>query len=44
MAKKIKKAPAIREVTKLPEEAVLNEVILNKADGCFYMGVEEKEK
>ncbi|KKL62821.1 hypothetical protein LCGC14_2181330 [marine sediment metagenome] len=39
----MKKKPPIREVDKLPEEAVLNEVILNKADGYFYMGIETKE-
>lgn len=42
MAKKAKKLP-IREVDTLPKDAVLNEVILNKGDGCFYMGVEIKE-
>lgn len=30
----------VREVDRLPEVAILNEVILNKADGCFYLGVE----
>ena len=39
----MKKKPPIREVDELPEEAVLNEVILNKADGYFYMGIETKE-
>ncbi len=39
----MKKKPPIRKVDKLPEEAVLNEVILNKADGYFYMGIESKE-
>ncbi len=40
----MKKKPAIREVETLPEEAVLNEVILNKSDGFFYLGIEVKEK
>lgn len=39
----MKKKPPIREVNKLPKVAVLNEVILNKADGYFYMGIETKE-
>ncbi len=39
-----KEKPPIREVDGLPEEAVLNEVILNKADGFFYMGIETKEE
>ena len=40
----MKEKPPIRKVDKLPEEAVLNEVILNKADGYFYMGIETKEE
>jgi len=44
VGKKVKKSPPIREVESLPKVAVLNEVILNKSDGCFYMGVETKEK
>lgn len=39
-----KKVPPIREVDELPEEAVLDEVILNKADGYFYMGIETKKE
>ncbi len=39
----MKKKPPIRKVNKLPKVAVLNEVILNKADGYFYMGIETKE-
>ena len=39
----MKKKPPIREVAALPEEVVLNEVILNKGDGFFYLGVETKE-
>ena len=35
-----KKVPPIREVSKLPKVAVLNEVIFNRKDGFFYMGVE----
>ncbi len=36
---------ALREVETLPEEAIEGEVILNKSDGCFYMGVNtEKEE
>ena len=39
-----KEVPPIRKVAKLPKVAVLNEVIYNKADGYFYMGVNtEKE-
>ena len=37
-----KKKPPIREVVKLPKVAILNEVIFNKSDKCFYMGVETK--
>lgn len=33
----------IREVETLPEKVIEGEVILNKSDGCFYMGVKEKE-
>ena len=40
----MKKKPPIREVDTLPEEAILNEVILNKGDGFFYMGIEIKEE
>ncbi len=40
----MKEKPPIREVGELPKEAVLNEVILNKADGFFYMGIEIKEE
>jgi hypothetical protein len=36
-----KKPP--REVRKLPKRAVEGEVIFNKADGFFYMGVRTKE-
>jgi len=43
MDKKAKKALPVREVDKLPKIAVLNEVIFNKGDGYFYMGVETKE-
>lgn len=43
MAKKPKKVP-IRQVDKLPKVAVLDEVIFNKGDGCFYLGVENKKK
>ncbi len=39
----MKEKPSIREVDTLPEEAVLNEVILNKSDGYFYIGMETKE-
>ena len=39
----IEKKPPIREVDTLPEEVVLNEVILNKGDGFFYLGIETKE-
>lgn len=42
MAKNNKK-PSVREVTALPKVAVLNEVIFNKSDGFFYMGVETKK-
>ena len=40
----MKEKPPIREVDELPEEAILNEVILNKGDGFFYLGIEIKEK
>ncbi len=36
--------PPIRQVDTLPDEAILNEVILNREDGYFYMGLEVKEK
>ncbi len=36
--------PPIRQVDTLPDEAILNEVILNIGDGYFYMGIEVKEK
>lgn len=39
-----KEVPPIREVDKLPRVAVLNEVILNKADGYFYMGIETQKE
>ena len=36
--------PPIRKVSKLPKKAVENEIIYNKSDGYFYMGVDtEKE-
>ncbi len=38
------KKPTIREVTELPEVAILDELILNKTDGCFYLGVEDGKK
>lgn len=44
MKKKGKKTLPIREVDTLPEIAVLNEVILNKNNGCFYLGVENNKK
>lgn len=36
-----KKIPFLkyREVEKLPDEAIEDEIILNKEDGCFYMGI-----
>ena len=40
----MKEKPHIRQVDKLPEEVILNEVILNKSDGYFYMGIETKEE
>ena len=40
----MKEKPPIRQVDKLPEEVILNEVILNKSDGYFYMGIETKEE
>ena len=44
MTKKVKEKEPIRKVAKLPKKAVLNEVIYNKADGFFYMGIDtEKE-
>lgn len=39
MSKKIE-VPHIREVEKLPEIPVLDELIFNKSDGYFYLGVE----
>lgn len=42
--KKTKKKSSVREVDKLPRVAVLNEVIFNKGDGYFYLGVETKNK
>lgn len=44
MAKKVKKPLSIRQVDTLPRVAVLNEVVLNKADGYFYMGVDVKRE
>ena len=38
------KKPPMRRVAKLPKVAVLDEVIFNKADGYFYLGVETKKK
>lgn len=38
------KKPPIRRVAKLPKVAVLDEVIFNKGDGCFYLGVETKKE
>lgn len=38
-----KKISPIREVETLPEVAVLNEIVRNKADGFLYMGMEFKE-
>lgn len=38
-----KKVAFPREVATLPKVAVLNEVIFNKSDGFFYMGVETKK-
>ena len=41
---KRKELPPIRKVSRLPKKAVENEVIYNKTDGFFYMGVDtEKE-
>ena len=42
MAKKAEKP--IRKVARLPKKAVLNEVIYNKADGFFYMGIDTKKE
>lgn len=42
MVKKPKKVP-IRRVDTLPEDTVLNEVIFNRGDGCFYLGVENNK-
>lgn len=43
MNKIAKKAP-MREVDTLPEVAVANEVIFNKSNGCFYIGMENNKK
>ena len=42
--KKQPKVLPIRQVDELPKIAVLNEVILNKSDGYFYLGVETGKK
>jgi len=34
----------IRTVAKLPKKAVKDEVIYNKADGYFYMGIDTKKE
>lgn len=38
------KMPPIREVEELPEVAILNEVIFNKKDKTFYLGVDDNKK
>lgn len=32
-----------REVSKLPQKAIKDELLFNKTDGCFYLGVEVPE-
>jgi hypothetical protein len=38
-----RKPTPIREVRKLPKRAVIGEVIRNKADGFYYIGIRTQE-